>query len=68
MSHPTTEYKKLKEDFVSNLTGGPISEISYVTAVAPVCHISHTLSLLFDAGTSHLQGEIYMETRQTCRD
>ena len=29
-------YKSLKEDFVSNLTGGKISEINYVTAVAPV--------------------------------
>ncbi|RKF63068.1 GPI-anchored wall transfer protein 1 [Erysiphe neolycopersici] len=29
-------YKVLKEDFVSNLTGGSISEINYVTAVAPV--------------------------------
>jgi hypothetical protein len=29
-------YKSLKEDFVSNLTGGEIGEINYVTAVAPV--------------------------------
>ncbi|KAL2757082.1 hypothetical protein ACRALDRAFT_1062693 [Sodiomyces alcalophilus JCM 7366] len=29
-------YKKLKEDFVSNLTGGSPTEINYVTAVAPV--------------------------------
>jgi hypothetical protein len=28
-------YKSLKEDFVSNLTGGEIGEINYVTAVAP---------------------------------
>ncbi|POS84606.1 hypothetical protein EPUL_004443 [Erysiphe pulchra] len=28
-------YKVLKEEFVSNLTGGSISEINYVTAVAP---------------------------------
>ncbi|PMD37871.1 GPI-anchored wall transfer protein 1 [Hyaloscypha variabilis F] len=28
-------YKALKEDFVSNLTGGEIGEINYVTAVAP---------------------------------
>lgn len=33
-------YKALKEDFVSGLTGGDISEINYVTAVAPVC-VSH---------------------------
>lgn len=30
-------YKILKEDFVSNLAGGDITEINYVTAVAPVC-------------------------------
>jgi len=29
-------YKQLKEDFVSNLSGGSVSEIYYVTAVAPV--------------------------------
>lgn len=28
-------YKALKEDFVSNLTGGEIGEINHVTAVAP---------------------------------
>jgi phosphatidylinositol glycan class W len=28
--------KSLKEDFVSNLTGGTITEINLVTAVAPV--------------------------------
>ena len=33
-------YKTLKEDFVSNLSGGQISEINYVTAVAPVGHCS----------------------------
>ncbi|PVH72712.1 acyltransferase activity [Cadophora sp. DSE1049] len=32
-------YKALKEDFVSNLTGGEISEINYVTAVAPAAVI-----------------------------
>ncbi|KAJ0162325.1 GPI-anchored wall transfer protein 1 [Colletotrichum tanaceti] len=31
-----SSYKKLKEDFVSNLSGGSASEINYVTAVAPV--------------------------------
>ncbi|KAI9729261.1 MAG: Glucosaminyl phosphatidylinositol (GlcN-PI) nositol acylation protein [Cirrosporium novae-zelandiae] len=30
-----TSYKTLKEDFVSNLAGGDISEINWVTAVAP---------------------------------
>lgn len=29
-------YKTLKENFVSNLSGGSVSEINYVTAVAPV--------------------------------
>ncbi|PQE03189.1 GPI-anchored wall transfer 1 protein [Rutstroemia sp. NJR-2017a BBW] len=32
-------YKALKEDFVSNLTGGEIGEINLVTAVAPVAVI-----------------------------
>ncbi|KAI9744591.1 MAG: Glucosaminyl phosphatidylinositol (GlcN-PI) nositol acylation protein [Claussenomyces sp. TS43310] len=32
-------YKALKEDFVSNLTGGTITEINYVTAVAPAALI-----------------------------
>jgi phosphatidylinositol glycan class W len=31
-----TSYKKLKEDFVSGLTGGSVTEINYVTAVAPI--------------------------------
>lgn len=29
-------YKNLKEDFVSNLSGGSVLEINWVTAVAPV--------------------------------
>lgn len=29
-------YKTLKENFVSNLSGGSIEEINYITAVAPV--------------------------------
>jgi phosphatidylinositol glycan class W len=29
-------YKQLKEDFVSNHSGGPVAEIAAVTAVAPV--------------------------------
>ena len=29
-------YKALKEGFVSNLSGGSVTEINYVTAVAPV--------------------------------
>jgi len=34
-------YKALKEDFVSNLSGGDINEINYVTAVAPVLITPH---------------------------
>ncbi len=30
-------YKQLKEDFVSNLSGGSVGEICLVTMVAPVC-------------------------------
>jgi phosphatidylinositol glycan class W len=36
MSNSTASYKQLKEDFVSNLTGGTASEIAAVTAVLPV--------------------------------
>lgn len=32
----STSYKQRKEDFVSNLSGGPVSEINNVTAVALV--------------------------------
>ena len=32
----TQSYKSLKEDFVSNLSGGSVVEICLVTAVAPV--------------------------------
>ncbi|KAL9098658.1 MAG: hypothetical protein Q9163_005720 [Psora crenata] len=32
-------YKELKENFVSGLTGGSISEINYVTAVAPTAYL-----------------------------
>lgn len=35
MSDPVS-YKKLKEDFVSNLSGGSVTEINYVTSVAAV--------------------------------
>lgn len=36
MASDATSYKQLKEDFVSNLSGGSISEINYVTAAGPV--------------------------------
>ncbi|KAI1827183.1 GPI-anchored wall transfer protein 1 [Xylaria intraflava] len=39
MATDATSYKQLKEDFVSNLSGGSISEINYVTAVGPVTFI-----------------------------
>jgi hypothetical protein len=32
-----TNYKQLKEDFVSNLSGGSVIEISQVLAVPTVC-------------------------------
>ncbi|KAH6657207.1 GPI-anchored wall transfer protein 1 [Truncatella angustata] len=32
----STSYKQLKEDFVSNLAGGSVSEINLVTTVAPI--------------------------------
>ncbi|KAH8883630.1 GPI-anchored wall transfer protein 1 [Thozetella sp. PMI_491] len=34
-ANATQSYKQLKEDFVSNLTGGTVAEIASVTAVAP---------------------------------
>ena len=36
MADSTISYKQRKEDFVSNLSGGSITEICWVTAVAPV--------------------------------
>ncbi|KAI0473898.1 GWT1-domain-containing protein [Xylariaceae sp. FL0804] len=35
----STAYKQLKEDFVSNLSGGSVTEINYVTAVGPVAFV-----------------------------
>lgn len=37
MGSNETSYKQMKENFVSNLSGGPVSEINYVIAVGPVC-------------------------------
>ncbi|EGY15210.1 GPI-anchored wall transfer protein [Verticillium dahliae VdLs.17] len=36
MAGSDVSYKKLKEDFVSNLSGGPAGEVNYVIGVAPV--------------------------------
>lgn len=36
MSSNATSYKQMKEDFVSGLSGGSVSEINYVTAIGPV--------------------------------
>lgn len=35
-NNSTLSYKQMKEDFVSGLSGGEVSEINYVIAVAPV--------------------------------
>jgi hypothetical protein len=35
-SNMANTYKTLKEEFVSNLSGGDINEINHVTSVAPV--------------------------------
>jgi phosphatidylinositol glycan class W len=45
MANSTASYKQLKEDFVSNLSGGSVSEIAQVCAVAPVCDITERLVL-----------------------
>ena len=51
-------YKTLKEDFVSNLSGGQISEINYVTAVAPVGHIAAFISVA--KLTMHVQAAVLL--------
>ncbi|KAI1174046.1 GPI-anchored wall transfer protein 1 [Nemania sp. FL0916] len=39
MATDAASYKQLKEDFVSNLSGGSISEINYAIAVGPVAFV-----------------------------
>ncbi len=46
--------KFLKEDFVSNLPGGPISEIIYVISVAPVS--TRSLMELYDGADISMAG------------
>ncbi|RYP62230.1 hypothetical protein DL769_007384 [Monosporascus sp. CRB-8-3] len=38
-SNTTLSYKQMKEEFVSNLSGGEVTEINYVTAVAPAAFL-----------------------------
>ena len=47
-------YKALKENFVSNLSGGTIIEVYYVTAVAPVSIILTMLLQYTDSSHSSL--------------
>jgi phosphatidylinositol glycan class W len=54
MSSSPADYKKLKEDFVSNLSGGTVTEIVYVTAVAPVGHLQDFF-LSFSVTSFHYQ-------------
>ena len=42
MGSNATSYKQMKEDFVSNLTGGSVTEINNVVTVGPVCETSNT--------------------------
>ncbi|KAI0169954.1 GPI-anchored wall transfer protein 1 [Hypoxylon sp. FL1284] len=39
MASNATSYKQMKEDFVSNLSGGTIAEINYVTSIGPVAFV-----------------------------
>ncbi|RYP57842.1 hypothetical protein DL770_010569 [Monosporascus sp. CRB-9-2] len=38
-SNTTLSYKQMKEEFVSNLSGGEVTEINYVTAVTPAAFL-----------------------------
>ncbi|KAI1105565.1 GPI-anchored wall transfer protein 1 [Jackrogersella minutella] len=39
MASNATSYKQMKEDFVSNLTGGSVTEVNYVIAVGPIAFV-----------------------------
>ncbi|XXH06076.1 hypothetical protein Hte_012521 [Hypoxylon texense] len=39
MASNATSYKQMKEDFVSNLSGGPVTEINSITAVGPIAFV-----------------------------
>ncbi|OTB19294.1 hypothetical protein K445DRAFT_314179 [Daldinia sp. EC12] len=39
MSSNATSYKQRKEDFVSGLSGGSVTEINYVTAIGPIAFV-----------------------------
>ncbi|KAH9893065.1 GWT1-domain-containing protein [Xylariomycetidae sp. FL2044] len=39
MASNSSTYKQLKEDFVSNLSGGSVTEINYVTVVGPIAFL-----------------------------
>ena len=63
-------YKSLKEDFVSNLTGGKISEINCVTAVAPVSSTNLSpKALLMPLCSQHSSsGLFYSQDSHSLRD
>jgi hypothetical protein len=62
-------YKSLKEDFVSNLTGGNISEINYVTAVAPVSLSTPPKTQLMSICSRHLSfGLFYSQDSHSLHD
>lgn len=62
-------YKSLKEDFVSNLTGGKISEINYVTAVAPVSQLNPHSDPANTSCSQHLSfGLFYSQDSHSLRE